>query len=106
MVLVLTTEESAPEPDREVLFSIDGVDYTIPKTFGPNLALQFVRLSMLRGADIAMSWAMEQALGQDGHAALMAFDQLTRGDLQTITKVIYERLVAALEAPKGGLKAV
>lgn len=106
MVLVLTTEEDTPKPETEVLFSIDGINYEIPKVFGVNVGLQFARMTLLRGPEVAMAWALEEAIGADGVAALMAFEQLKREDLQTITVAIYQRMVAALEGPKAGLKAV
>lgn len=106
MVVVLTTNATAPEPEREVLFSIDGIEYTIPKKFSANVALQYARVSLLRGPQDAVSWALEKALGETGYAALMAFDQLEAEDLDTITGVILQRIAAALEVPKGGLKAV
>lgn len=104
MVLVLTTKETDAEPPRETLFSIDGIEYTIPKTFGANLGLQFARLTMLRGPDIAVSWALEQALGPVGHAALMGFDDLTPEQLNEVMDVVLKRIAGGMEFPKGQSK--
>lgn len=106
MVLVLTTNTDAPPPEREGLFSIDGVEYTIPVRFGANVGLQFARLTMLRGSDIAVSWALETALGEAGHAALMAYDELKPEQLNKVLEVVLPRIASGMEAPKGGLRAV
>lgn len=106
VVLVLTTEKDAPPVERETLFSIDGVEYDIPKTFGANVGLQLARLTMTRGTDVAVSWALETALGEKGHAALMGFDQLTPEQLHQVTQVVLTRIAGGMEVPKGGLRVV
>lgn len=106
LTLVLTTQKDRPEPEREVLFSIDDVDYTIPVRFSANVALQFARTTLLRGPEIAVSWALETALGERGHAALMAYDDLEPEHLEIIVTTICTRIAAGMEAPKGGLRAV
>jgi hypothetical protein len=106
MTIVLTSKKTGEPPKTEVLFSIDGVDYSIPVKFGANVALQFARVVLQRGRDEAVAWALEKALGADGCAALMAFDDLEADDLHKITTVILERMAAGMELPKAGLRAV
>lgn len=106
MALVLTTKTDKPPVATEVLFSIDGVDYPIPRRFGTNVALQFARIALQRGRDEAVAWALETALGTAGVAALMAFEDLEPEDLHTITTTVLERIASGMELPKGGLRAV
>lgn len=106
MALVLTTSKDKPAPEKEVLFSIDGMEYEIPTKFGANAALQFARVVRLQGPDIAVAWVLEYALGPSGYAALMNYDELTAEQLDQVTQVIVTRVAGAMELPKAGLRAV
>jgi hypothetical protein len=57
--------------DREVLFTIDGVPYTIPKRFRPLEMARYAHMVSQEGADQAGVWALQLALGDDGYLALL-----------------------------------
>lgn len=59
---------------REVLFSIDDTEYTIPVEFPPTAAMLYANVLGTGGAEYATTWAMQLALGVDGFAALCAVD--------------------------------
>jgi hypothetical protein len=105
-ILTLTTDPDAPEPEREVLFTLDGVEYTIPKVFPASMGLQFTRVSVLQGTDVAVCWALEAAIGPVGYEVLMNFTQLTADQLAKICDVVLLRIAGGMEAPKAGLRAV
>lgn len=105
-VLALTNDPDAPEPEREELFSIDGVPYTIPVQFPAGLGLQYTRVAILQGRDVALCWALEAALGVAGYEALMGYQQLKPEHLEQICTVVLERIAGGMEVPKAGLRAV
>mgnify|MGYP003506471719 FL=1 len=115
-------DEWAASPEREVVFSVERrhdaeghgdaapevetVDYTMPKRPNVGLALQYLKRARREGADLAMSWLIETAVGEEGYDALTA--ELSRlsdpaeaqGVLQGVTERIQKVALGGLEAPK------
>lgn len=58
---------SEPEPDTIV----ERTDYTMPKKPNAGLALAYLKQAR-QNADVAMSWLIETAIGEDGYDALTA----------------------------------
>ena len=66
------TKEAKPETvDREVLFVIDGVPYTIPVRFRPLEMARYAHMVSQDGADAAAMWALQTALGETGYLAFL-----------------------------------
>lgn len=85
--------------DRETLFYVDGIGYTIPKSFGPNAALGYAHIARTLGQNAAIDWAMEKALGTVGYAVLRDQDDLTQDQLDNMITLIIAR-IEGLPDPK------
>jgi len=71
--LRLSGRNTATE-EREILFYVDDVAYTIPKRFGYTWALEYARVGRTEGATAGVVWAMERALGTVGFNVLFSTD--------------------------------
>lgn len=115
-------DDWASSPEREVVFSVerrhdadgDGdaapevetVDYTMPARPNVGLALQYLKRARREGADLAMSWLIETAVGAEGYDALT--DELSRltdpTEAQSVLQGVVERIqkvaLGGLDAPK------
>jgi len=57
-VLHLTTTENDEFTEREVLFTIDGAEYTVLKRVSAGAGLQYLRVSLMSGNDAARMFAL------------------------------------------------
>jgi hypothetical protein len=87
------------EVERETLFYVAGVGYTIPKSFGPSAALGYAHTQRTQGGNAAVDWAMERALGTVGYAVLREQDDLTEVQLDNMVSLIIAR-IEGLPDPK------
>jgi hypothetical protein len=74
--LIQFSSEAAPDPKREQripLFSIDDVDYTVPRFPAPTIGLRYLKLAHEEGSDEANYWLLTSMLGEEGYDALMAY---------------------------------
>lgn len=86
--------------------SLDVADtYTMPAKPNPGLALKYLKMARKVGGDVAMSWLIEEAVGEEGYDALT--DELAgfEGDAGAVLRGIVEKIqtisMGGLEAPKG-----
>lgn len=99
-VLRLTTAEgNAREVEREPLFEIDGVEYTIPTQFSANVGLEFMRLAQV-DYTAAMFYVLNYALGEGGYRALAAYPNLREDELNFVTRVVIRKVVGTISGPK------
>lgn len=96
-------DEDEPEEERDELFSIDGVSYTIPVQFGPGVGLIYLdRLD--EGRDIALGAILKTVIGKEGWEALMrvaAENRITGPQFKAILKKVNDRTMGAVEALEG-----
>jgi hypothetical protein len=85
--------------ERETLFYVNKIAYTIPKTFGLNAALSYAHVQRTQGQNAAVDWAMERALGTVGYAVLRDQDDLTDVQLENMITLIIAR-IEGLPDPK------
>ena len=95
--------EDEPEAPREKLFSLDGVDYTIPVEFGPGVGLIYLdRIG--EGRDVALGGVLKTVIGEEGWAALMrlaALNRISLGQMRAIIGKVQERTMGAVEGVEG-----
>lgn len=98
-----TDAERAKTVPREKLFSIDGVEHTIPVSFGPNLALTFIDLVSRPdvGEDVALGRVLRVAMGESSWRALCEFPDLEAPHLKKILGITFRKVMGAVEAEKG-----
>jgi hypothetical protein len=89
-----STTEAAPVR-REELFSLDGVVYTIPVKFDTTDSLGYVEALRKYGTDVAVSWALELALGPDGYQTLLSVPHGTISDDQfaVLVNIVTNRIL-------------
>jgi len=101
MALIEITTTDAPPVEREDLFSIDGVVYTIPKDMPGTLALTLLDTARKQGESVAISWLLEEVLGENAYGALLACKTVTRTQMSAVVTVIREKVMGALEQMQG-----
>lgn len=102
-MLEFTTNPEAPAVEREDFFSLDGTVYTIPAAFSAGETLTYVDGLRKYGPDMAASWALELALGEDGYRALLGAPEhvVSRQDFARLVTVITSRLLGQESAVPG-----
>lgn len=96
-MIVLDSKPGGNE-EREPLFSIDGVEYTVPKTVSAGLALKYFRSARLYGVDMAVAEVLESVLGSAGYDALTNYEDLTQDDLAAVVEVVTKKMIGALDS--------
>ena len=102
-MIEIDTSQPVPEPRREPLFSIGDKTYDAVVDFRANQALSFVAIYATQGFMAAADWAMREALGAEGYAALANCEHLKPEQYEAILSQITKRLIGLVEAPKGQL---
>lgn len=104
MITIKSTgqEKDAWKADREPLFTIDDVEYTVPKKVPANVGLKAVDTVARLGEADGTRWLMVLMLGEDGWKALMDCDGLEASDLQAIQEVLRAKVFGDLEAEGKG----
>lgn len=82
---------------RVELFSIDGVDYTIPATPRPNVGLKYLKTLRDKGQDIASAGLLIDLLGESGYTALMNCESLTESQFTQILEIVQDVALGATE---------
>lgn len=108
-VLELSTKvenEDNPYAAREVVFTIDGKEYTAPIAVPASKGLEFLSIKYSAGSDFAGVWAMQDSLGVEAVQKLCSVPTLTPEQLAVITLKISGKYTDATAVPKGRLKSV
>lgn len=79
-----TSDPPVAEQDRVVMFVIDDVEYTAPRTVPGGLAWQALEHAGERGPWFAANFMAHQALGDKAIEALKGCEQLTIADTKRI----------------------
>jgi hypothetical protein len=90
--------ESYVEPEMEHIFSIDGVQYFMPVSVPPAIALRVLEVIELQGEDAAASYVLHEVLGEEAHTALKNCQAIKSAQLKAIVEVVTERAMGALES--------
>lgn len=88
------------DDDREPLFKLGGVVYTIPKQVPPGVSLEYLRLAGIAGEQTAVIWAMQRLISAGGYQALVNDTTLLPAELGKVTSAIVARVAAGFALPK------
>lgn len=88
------------DAEREELFTVDGVEYTIAKTVPASIGLEYVRLRCESSPDAAIMFAMRTALGVKGFDALRAATDVSSDDMQAVMGACTALLLGSVNGPK------
>jgi hypothetical protein len=105
-VPVFTVTRNATEGEGDERAEPELVTYTMPRKPNVGLALRYLRMARKQSPDVAMSWLIEEAIGEEGYDALAEELASMGEDGKTLLKTIAEKVqtIAAggLESPKAG----
>lgn len=89
---------AANSADGDVhLFTLQGVDYFIPAEPPANYTLKYLRMIRTHGQEAAGAALMEWMLGTEAYEALMNYDGLTTGMLQSVMAAVQKHVAGAAE---------
>lgn len=95
----LTTK--APDVEREVLFTVDGQEFTIPIEVPPYIAVVYLNALREGGTDKAVQVVLDELIGEQGVKRLAKCKGMTMGDLQQIFAVVNKKVAGVMEAAQG-----
>jgi hypothetical protein len=106
-ILKFTTADADDEPEaRAPLFSVNGVEYTIPAEPRLDIGLRASRILARSNPSVAESRAMDYVLtamlGEDGYDALLSVRKLDMKAFALIVATCQERTIGQVETPKDG----
>lgn len=101
------TTKPAPgtEETRVPLFSVDGVEYSMPAEIHAGFALQVLERVVNVGEVAAIPWILRKLVGDKGVDALFAAKNFQTTDLDTLGKIVQEHVMGALEEQEKAGKA-
>src|SRR5690606_23093016 len=79
--------------EREVIFSIDDKEYSVPKVFGVNMTLKFFNNVRTQGELAGGLALLEDALGTEDFEALLNWTELTDDIFAQITDMVVDRAI-------------
>jgi len=79
--------------DREPLFSIDGVEYTVPKQVPMAWSMKTLDLATTQGDAVALDYAVSAMLGPDGYEALTNCKTLMPEDANTLFRIVMDKVL-------------
>jgi hypothetical protein len=103
-LISLKSAANPPKEERVPAFRVNGTVYKIATRIRTNQGLKYLHLSRTRGAEIAIDYALELLLGEEGYEALREFDDLTEEDLKAVCEAANRIMNGPIEAPKGKQK--
>ncbi|TQS30055.1 hypothetical protein [Microbispora sp. KK1-11] len=101
-VVRLSTSAAPVAVEKVPLFSIDDVEYGMPATIRPNVALKYLRMVRTQGGDVAEAWLLEEVLGAEAYEALMEYDQLTVDQLNQVMAIVRDHVLGQAEQQRAG----
>lgn len=78
---------SGEEVEQVHLFTLDGVQYFIPRRVQFNVTLRAMEMFRTQGEVAAGAYILEALLGEDGYQALINYDELERDQFERITEI-------------------
>jgi hypothetical protein len=89
------------DEEREPLFYIDEVEYTIPKLIRPNIAMRYLQDTIDRGHDYALAAGMREVLGAEAMEALAETDAVTDEQMDQIMAIVERKLLGQMKRSLG-----
>lgn len=98
--VVITTDTEANE-ERLPVFSIDGVEYTMPAEVPASMALRVLDTIRRLGQEAAVSYLLEEVLGPEAYQALLNCRTLKPEQLKAVVAVVQDHVLGAVEETSG-----
>lgn len=87
-IVLSTKDDDDPFAEREPLFELDGVVYTVPVTVPASYTVRYLDIWAEHGIGIAVIYALKTALGKEGYAALTEYTKLTQTHLDQVIAAV------------------
>ncbi|HEY6013254.1 MAG TPA: hypothetical protein VIU37_04585 [Candidatus Limnocylindrales bacterium] len=84
------------ESDSIVLFTLDGINYYVPRKPGPNVALAYLRDVRHHGEEYARAGLLERFIGEDGMDALADYEDLKDEDMAAIWQLVEKHVLGGV----------
>lgn len=79
--------------DREPLFTIGGITYTIPKKVPPSWSLKAYRIAVEQGSAASLQFAAEKLLTPEAWDALTECETITETAMRTVFDALVDRIL-------------
>lgn len=81
--------------------AMHSVEYTMPEKPNSGLALKFLKMARTLGAEVALGWIFELAIGEEAYDDLSNETDLDPDLLASLMLKVQQRALGGLEGPKG-----
>lgn len=103
--VALTTKvagDESPDQDRVVVFTLDGVEFTMPRKPRMNLGIRFLWEMKYLGEVKAVPNFLEAMLGKEGFQALAMAEAITPEQFKAVLDIAQNLAMGESESPLGG----
>jgi hypothetical protein len=97
---VLVIGETVEEPKHDVLFRLRGKEYEGLTNPPGSLMLAYIGLLRKRGANVALSWLLEEMLTPEAYKAVTEDAAVSRADFRQVTDLVLGLLFGTETVPK------
>ena len=99
---MITIDTKTPVSDARIpVFSIDGVEYSMPQEINGHFALEVLEQIRANGSESVTAWVLEETIGSKGYRALRGCETLTTADLKAVIKIVTDHVLGAVEEVAG-----
>lgn len=99
---MIKIDTKTPVSDERIpVFSIDGVEYSMPKEINGHFAMQVLDQIRREGSEATTAFVLQECLGGRGYRALMDCPTLTTADLKAVVKIITDHVLGVVEEVAG-----
>lgn len=99
--IVIDTSAGEQDVETEVLFTIDGDEYTVPKVVPAIVGVRALEVAATEGEAASVRWLMLEVLGQEAYDALLACTGVTSKQLGQIMTVVRDKAMGDMEDALG-----
>lgn len=97
---VLVIGEASEEPKYDVLFRMRGKEYQGLTNPSGSLMMAYISLLRKRGANVALSWLLEEMLTAEAYTALTEDRAITRADSRKVNDLVLGLVFGTETVPK------
>jgi hypothetical protein len=97
---ILTIGEAPEEPKYDVLFRLGGTEYQGLTNPSGSLMMQYIGLLRKRGANVALSWLLEEMLTPEAYKVLTEDPGVSRADSRKVNDLVLSLVFGPETVPK------
>jgi hypothetical protein len=97
---ILVIGDTPEEPKYDVLFRLRGKDYEGLTNPSGSLMMEYIGLLRKRGANVAISWLLEEMLTPEAYKALTGDRSVSRTDSRKVNDMLLGLMFGGADIPK------